>query len=237
MVSHVDKGNMLLQSLHAPAYSFAETSRLIKLPVWSVRRYLRGYEYKYLTSEEIREGKQPPVVGQSEEGSTYASFLDLIDLLIVKELLIRGFTLQHLRLALKEAKEYLGTQHFARSEFYTSGAEIILKLPKDGHMIALLTGGQTAFREIIENLSSKLDFESITGLGFTRRYYPNGKRGLIVIDPQVSFGRPTLINRGVATYNIYDLYSGENETIEPVSEWFNIPAPEIQAAVYFEHSL
>ncbi|HLF27836.1 MAG TPA: hypothetical protein VJG32_16000 [Anaerolineae bacterium] len=227
----------LLASLNAPAYSIAETSRLIGIPSWSVSRYLRGYEYKYRTKEETREGQQPPVVSQSDEGATYASFLDLVDLLFVKEFLGRGFTLQHLRLALIEAKTYLGTPHFARSEFYTSGDQIVLKLPKQGYMIALITGGQIAIPEIIEKLSDKLDFETITEFGLVQRWYPKGKSGMIVIDPQVCFGRPTLIGRGTATSNIYDLYLGESEQVEPVSKWFNIPVPDIKAAVQFEHSL
>lgn len=224
-------GDKLLRSLSAPAYSIATTSRLVGLARWSVTRYLRGYfEYKSRV-------QQPPVIDQSEPDSTYASFLDLVDLLVVKEFLDRGFTLQRLRPALEEVKERLGTHHFASSKFYTHGTEIILELPKSGEMIALLTGGQMAINEITKKLSSKLDFEDITEHGFARRFYPQGKGGLIVIDPEVSFGRPTLIGYGVATSNIYDLYLGEDQQVEPVSTWFNIPVPQIETAVQFEHGL
>jgi uncharacterized protein (DUF433 family) len=169
---------------------------------------------------------------------TYASFLDLVDLLIVKELLSRGFGLPTLRKALDEAREYLGTRHLGRNVFFTSGnQEIILRLPKNGSMIALLTGGQTAIPEIIESLSDKLEFEDITKFGFARRWYPKGMSGRIVIDPEISFGRPTLIGRGMATNNIYDLFLGENEKIEPVAKWFNISESDVQAAVQFEHGL
>jgi uncharacterized protein (DUF433 family) len=230
-------GNELIKSLNAPAYSISETSRLVGIPPWSVSRYLRGYEFKYLARDEMLEVRKPPIVSQSVEKSTYASFLDLIDLLFVKEFLKRKFTLQYLRHALLEAKERLGTPHFARSVFYTSGNEIILKLPQDGYLIALMTGGQIAIPNIIEELSKKLDFEDITEFGFARRWYPRGRDGLIVIDPQIAFGRPTLMGHGVATGNIYDLYLGEKENYLSVSEWFNIPIPKIKTAVQFEHSL
>jgi len=237
MTSFSSDGDQLFQSLNAPTYSIAETSRLVGIPSWSVSRYLGGYEYKYFVREKMQERQKPPIISQSEEKSNYASFLDLVDLLFVKEFLKRGFSLQYLRLALAEAKEYLGTPHFARTEFYTSGSEIILKLPKDGNMIALMTGGQIAIPEIIKKLSNKLDFEDITKFGLARRWYPNGKRGLIVIDPQISFGRPTLNGHSIATSNIYDLYLGEKEKVEPVSEWFIIPVHKIKAAVQFEHNL
>lgn len=229
-------GDDLLKSLFAPAYSIATTSRLVGIARWSIARYLRGYRYRYFTKVEEYEVQQPPVV-ESEVNSSYASFLDMVDLLIVKEFMKRGFTLQHLRPALAEVRERLGTHHFARSEFYTSGKEIILKLPKDGVMIALLTGGQIAISEIVKKLSTKLDFENVTEFGFARRYYPQGKNGSIVVDPQISFGRPTLIGHGVATSSIYDLYLGENKDFNKVCDWFNIPLPKIKTAVQFEHSL
>lgn len=237
MTSYSDDASRLFKSLEAPAYPIVETSRLVGISRWRIKRYLMGYGYKYFVREKMQERKQHPVIGRTKEKSIYASFLDLVDLLFVKEFLKRGFTLQFLRRALEEAKIYLGTPHFARSEFYTSGSEIILKLPKDGNMIALMTGGQIAIPQIIEKLSDKLDFENVTEFGLARRFYPKGKKGLIVIDPQISFGRPTLIGHNVATSNIYDLYLGEKEKISLVSEWFNIPIPKIQTAVQFEHSL
>ena len=230
-MSSSSTSNELINSLSIPAYSIAFTSRLVGIQSWSVARYLRGYfEYKYQV-------QQPPIIEQSKTGSTYASFLDLIDLIYVKEFIQRGFTIQYLRRALAEAKYYLGSPHFARSEFYTSKNEIVLRLPKDGNLIALMTGGQLTIPEITKKLSDKLDFEDITEFGFARRWYPKGKNGLIVIDPQISFGRPTLVGYSVPTSNIYDLYLGESEKYSTVSKWFDIPVPEIKTAVQFEHSL
>ncbi len=219
----------LYETLSAPTYSIAEASRLTGIGKWSVSRWLRGYRYEG--------GEQGPVIERSiPPESTYASFLDLIDLLFVKKFIERGIPLQRIRKAAEEAREYLGTPHFARSVFFTSSDKIILKL-QGGDMVALLTHGQRAIGEIVEQVYDKLDFEQVTEYGFVRRWYPKGKNRYIVIDPQISFGRPTLIGYGVATNNIYDLYLGENKKTEPVSEWFNIPVPKIQAAVQFEHSL
>lgn len=227
------------KTLNAPAYSIAEASRLVNMRRWTVRRYLQGYGYSYSHWGSVQRKMQPPVVkDENRNKETYASFLDLVDLVIVREFLKRGFGLPTLRKALDEAREHLGTPHLGRNVFFTSGnQEIILRLPKDGSMIALLTGGQAAIPEIIESLSNKLEFEDVTEFGFASRWYPKGMSGLIVIDPEISFGRPTLIGRGVATNNIYDLFLGENSEIEPVANWFNIPVPEVQAAVQFEHSL
>ncbi len=229
-------GNELLKSLTTPTYPIYQTSRLVGISRWTVKRYLSGYTYRYDVSGKPRWGQQPPVVNPDDE-STYASFLDLVDLLYVKEFLSRNFSLPHIRQALDEAREYLGTPHFARSVFYTSGDQIILRLPKDGSLIALMTGGQLTIQEITEKLSDRLDFESVTEYGLAQRWYPNGRNGSIVIDPQLSFGRPTLVDCNVTTSSIYDLYLGEKGNPKPVSEWFGIPVAQIKTAVQFELSL
>lgn len=224
----------IYNTLNAPSYSIAEASRLVQMKSWTVRRYLQGYEYDYIN----KRTKQPPVVKSDNREKTYASFLDLVDLVFVREFMRRGFGLPTLRKALDEARDWLGTPHFAQSKFFTSGADqIALQVPRDGSMIVLLTGGQAAMPQVIELLSDKLDFEHVTKHGFANRWYPRGAKGIIVIDPFISFGRPTIIGTGIPTNNVYDLYLGEKQKIEPVRKWFNIPANKIQAAVQFEHSL
>jgi uncharacterized protein (DUF433 family) len=229
-------GKKLYKTLTTPTYSITEASQLVGVSKWRVRSWLRGYEYSYSVGSEKREGKQDPIVRRSEEPQ--ASFLDLIDLLFVRRFLDRGFTLQYLRKALEDARKLLGTPHFARSTFFTSGKKIVLELEHESkYMLALLSGGQSVISQIIEQLDDKIDFEDVTGLDLASRWYPEGKQGLIVIDPQIAFGRPTLVGRGVATENIYDLFLGENKNIEPVSYWFDIPKNEIKAAVNFQSSL
>lgn len=232
-----NEAKKLINTLEAPAYYIASASRLVGISRWRVSRYLKGYDYTYDTKYEVRKGHQPPLIYPKVIRYSYASFLDLIDLLFVKEFIAQGFPLRYIRRALDEAREFLGTPHFARSEFFSFGRNIFLKIPKDGFIITLLTHGQYAIRPVVELLSEKIDFERITGFGLANRWYPRGREGGIVIDPRISFGRPTLIGRGIATENIFDIYQGENEQIEPVSKWFDIPVFELQAAVQFEQSL
>ncbi|MBN1684525.1 MAG: DUF433 domain-containing protein [Gammaproteobacteria bacterium] len=224
----------ILEILTTPTYSLITSARLVNMKKWTVRRYLRGYEYDY----DQKRIKQPPVIKGSNIQEPYASFLDLIDLIFVRELLKRGFFLPTIRKALDEARQWLGTKHFGRSEFFTCGAsEIALRLPKDGSMITLLTGGQSIFPQVIEQFSDKLDFEDITQYGFAKRWYPRGMDGMIVIDPEIAFGRPIINGTGIPTSNIYDLYLGEEKNIQPVCNWFNISIFQVQTAVQFEHSL
>ena len=216
--------------LAAPAYSIAESARLTGLSRWRVSRWLRGYQTEQIDIK-------PVVKRDIPETSTYASFLDLIDMLFVKEFISIGHSLQYIRKALDEARGYLGSPHFARSRFFTSSNQIILDLPLDGKMVALLSGGQTAMGKVIEQAFLRLDFEQVSEHGFANRWYPDGRDGYIVIDPEICFGRPTVVGRSIATENIYDLFLGEQKQLEPVQDWFELPPPAVEAAVTFELGL
>lgn len=222
-----------------PTYSLAETSRLVGISRDKVSRWIKGYKYTYSWGGKEIGGKQNAVVRpKDKEKEPYASFLDIIDLLFVKKFRENGLSLQYIRKALDEVRERFGIPHFASRRFFAFGSKMLLETPKDSQRyIGLLTGGQIAFPQIVEEIGEKIDFEDVTGFGLAARWYPLGNEGLIVIDPKISFGRPSLVGRGVATENIYDLYLGESEKVEPVSDWFEIPKYEIQAAVRFESEI
>ncbi len=232
----------LYKTLDFPSYSIAETSRLVGISKGRVSRWLNGYEYEYIINNNITKSRiQEAIIEKQPTEFVNASFLDLIDLLFVKRFLDHGFSLQHIRRALLDARNYIKTPHFASSCFFTYGKKIFINLksiPKEAtFLIKLLTGGQQAFPEVIEKISDKIDFEEVTGYGLATRWYPRGKNGHIVLDPTISFGKPTVIGHRLTTANIYDLYMGENKNSDNLSSWFNIPNIQINSAIQFEQSL
>jgi uncharacterized protein (DUF433 family) len=215
------------------AYPAAEAGRLVGLSPTRVRRWLRGYDYRYAAGIQHQ---QPVIRQRGTYGTTYASFLDLIDLLFVKRFLDYGISLQKVRKALNEATELLGTDHFARRSFFTDGSNIYLEVRERGDAILqLLSGGQWVIAPIIQELAVQIDFDSPSGLA--RRWYPLGPDGFVVLDPLVSFGRPTIANRGIATANIYDFFLAERRRVEPVCSWLQLEQQEVRAAVAFEERL
>ncbi|HLC03221.1 MAG TPA: hypothetical protein VJK02_09305 [Anaerolineales bacterium] len=226
--------------LDTPTYTIAEASRIVGLTSNRVKRWLEGYTFHYTTKSGSflhRSSKGPVVDRGSARGTTYASFLNLIDLLYVKQFLDEGLSLQKLRLALEEAKERIGAFHFANQTFFTDGRNIHLQFGDDGGPImALLTGGQYSIAPIIAQLATRIEFDEVTG--YAERYYPLGKKGLVVIDPKFSFGRPTLVGRrGITTANVIDLYRGEAKRLQPVCKWLGLSRREAQAAIGYELSI
>ena len=216
-----------------PTYPAAEVGRLVDLNPTRVRRWLRGYDYTYGA---VRHHQAPVIHRQGTAGTTYASFLDLIDLLFVRQFLEHGVSLQRVRRALDEATQLLGTTHFARRSFFTDGRNIFLEMKGRGEAILqLLSGGQWVIAPIIVQLAKQIDFDSPTGLA--RRWYPLGPNGLVVLDPLVSFGRPTIVGRGVATSNVYDFYVAERRQMAVVRDWLGLRDEEVKAAVAFEQRM
>lgn len=218
-----------------PLYYYAEVARLADISIYRVHRWLKGYEYSY----ESRRIKQPPIFKKRErlsEGSSYASFYDLIDLLFVKRFLDRGISLQKIRKALKEAEEVLGASHFAHQVFFTDDRNIFLKIKeRGGAIIELLSCGQWAIRPFIEELGHLIEFDDITK-SVCRWYPPEGDR-LVVLDPWVSFGRPIIVQKGITTESIYDLYLAEGRNEFTVANWMDLESQELKAAVKFEEYL
>lgn len=227
------------QVLNAPLYTLTEASRLVRLTPPRTARWLRGYEYSYKISRgaDSRRGSKGPVVQRAgHRNGTYASFLELVDLLLVKRLLDRGISLQKLRKALAEATLLTGQPHFAHEKFFTMGTDLYLKAREfQGSIMKLLSGGQWAIHPIIEELAEKIEFDPATGLA--NRWFPRGRDYPVVVDPSVSFGRPSLAKRGIATTIIYDLYLGEGENLAAASEWMRIGKEEARVAVEFERQL
>ncbi|MBE3119565.1 MAG: hypothetical protein IMZ61_08565 [Planctomycetes bacterium] len=218
-----------------PLYYSAEVARLAKINVHRVHRWLEGYEYTYA---ERRVSKPPVIEGKKEQLSrpTYASFYDLIELLLVKQFLQHGMSLQKTRKALKEATALLGTHHFAHQIFFTDGRKMCLQIGDRGDAILeLLSDGQWVISDVIKQLAHEIVFDRVTQTAL--RWFPSEGNSYVVLDPCVSFGRPSIVRKGVSTDYIYDLYEAEGNSIDAVSSWMCLEHEEVSAAVNFETHL
>jgi hypothetical protein len=157
-------------------------------------------------------------------------------LLFAKIFLDHGFSLQKIRQALTEVEHIMGDRHFARQNFFLDEKNIYLKVKESGDAILqLLSKGQWAIPEVIKQTADEIEFDIETG--FARKWYPPGYGGLIVLDPNVAFGAPSLLKRGIPTSNVYDLYLAEGEEPYPVCSWLEIEEREVATAVQFEQHL
>ena len=200
-------------------------------------RWLKGYTYKISRAPDSRSGSKGPIISRHRPSKgTYVSFLELIDLLAVKELLATGFSLQRLRNLLAEVASLTGQPHFAHEDFFRMGSRLFIRAQElEESMILLLSGGQSAMPGIIEAIAHKIQFDPITRAA--RKWFPRGQDYPVVVDPAISYGRPSIVKRGVATAVVYDLFLGESGDLDAASAWMSIDRQEAEAAVLFETQL
>lgn len=235
MITSVINSQISYDPFREPIYYSSEVARFVKITPSRVNRWLKGYHYLY----EYRIINKPPVIlkSQKEESfESYASFFDLIELLFIKQFLDYGISLQKLRMAFDEAKDILGVSHLVHQVFFTDGSNICIKVKKKGDAILqLLSGGQWAIKDIIIELAHQIDFDRATRLA--RRWYPPEGKNLVILDPLYSFGKPIILNKGITTENIYDLYIAEGKKSSIVCRWFNLTEKELEAAINFQSHL
>jgi len=210
---------------------------MVGLSPGQVKRWLQGYGFAYRTKEQpqLRYSKKPPVVpGVQHRESSYASFLDVIDLLLVKKLLADGISLQHARVVIDEAKDFLGTRHLGYETFFTLGRMVFLEIDSSSIM-ALSAGRQMALERFIRELGHQIEFDERTKLAI--RWYPLHPDRRVVVDPLVSFGRPVITGRRVTTSNIYDFFVSEKRQVEVLCDWMDLDQEEVEAAVKLEEIL
>lgn len=226
-----------LYMLDYPAYPTAEAARLADLSSGQVKRWLRGYEFAYRAKSEphVRHSQKPPVIPRKPDPlRTYASFLDVIDLLLVSQFLEHGLSLQQVRLEFAEAKRILQVDHLAYETFFTIGRKVFLEIDA-GYIVALSTGGQLAIDNVIRQLGEQIEFDEETKLAI--RWYPLHPDRRVVVDPFISFGRPVISGRRITTSNIHEFFVSEEGNVDVICDWMGVKEADVRSALKLEEQL
>ncbi|HKY09692.1 MAG TPA: hypothetical protein VJQ55_15690, partial [Candidatus Binatia bacterium] len=107
-------------------YSRAEAARLLKVTPSRLNRWIRGYTYRLRQgSESYTERQKSPVVRivlPTIDSVLALSFVELIELRVIKAFTDKGLPLQRVRVAAERAIELFQTPHlFASRRVFTDG--------------------------------------------------------------------------------------------------------------------
>ncbi|HVX88993.1 MAG TPA: hypothetical protein VG940_08710 [Gemmatimonadales bacterium] len=224
-------------------YTRAEAARLLGMTPGRVGRWVAGYTYW------LREGrqrpdrrKQPPVIRTElpQLGTVLAlSFLELMELRVVKALTDKGLSLQHVRAAARIAGKEFDTRHpFASRRVFTDGTSIFSAVddhPSAPNVVKWRKGEivQVVAGPIFAQFLSEIEFDSATALA--RRWWPCGRKYPVLLDPAIAFGAPVAEKTGIRTTTIarYCRHTNASETAEA----FELPKRVVEAALHFEERL
>ena len=154
---------------------------------------------------------------------------------------LRGYrralvSLQHIRPVIERLREELGLRYpLAHSRPWVYDRQLVLRIQEEAHLDASLafiirSGQELMLAREVESYLQKVEFTDDD----VARLRPAGKTSPVVIDPEFSFGRPSI--RGVATERIAELYrSGASP--EFLAEAYELPISDINAAIAYETQL
>lgn len=226
--------------LWSGSYSLLEAARIAGAKPRSLKRWAVGYDYTYKRQTFHSQGllqSAVPSVGNED----FLTFQQLVEMMFVRLFHEYGVSIPVIRAVAHTMAQRYGTQHpFAIQNLETDGRTIFadgLDVPDaEGISRSRITEdlhrGQMVIRDFAHPYFLRIDYEQREAA----RYWPHGKSGGIVIDPQRSFGSPIDAATGVPTQVLYEMYRA-GEATETIAEWYQVEQRFVIAAVEFETAL
>lgn len=169
------------------------------------------------------------------DDTTEVSFLDLVELRVVRALRAAQISLQAIRYAIEFAqKRFEIDRPLATVRFKTDGTEILMDaVERDGELVSLSKKrpGQKVFSRLVEQSVSGLEFEGSR----VKRWRPDQTK-YVVIDPERAFGDPVLDEFGVSTRVLLQEFERFRD-YKYLSRLYEVDVAQIRDAVLFEERL
>ena len=222
-----------LDSGNEPAYSITEASRYLRLSPATLRSWVLGRPYP--TARGL--SQFAPVLKLAKKDPATLSFSNLIEAHVLRSLRTEhGVPLGAVRQALAYAQRALKIdQLLLREELCTAGGELFLD--RYGELTNLTASGQLAMRMVFAAHLKRVEWGK---LRFPVRLYPflvseSTAAKSIVIDPQISFGRPVVSKAFISTRSMVDRIDA-GEKVEDIARDYNLTREGVEEAVVYERA-
>ena len=205
-----------------PAYGVADAARFIDVPPATLRSWVAA--------------APEPLIVPADLDARRLSFHNLVEAHVLRALRTRhAVQMKHVRAAIAYAERELGIERLLLSkEMQTAGGDIFLE--RFGQLVNLSRSGQLAVKEL---LATHLERVERDGSAIPIRLYPlvPGEKDdrAVVIDPQVSFGRPTLAGSGILTSVLVQRIDAGESVGDLVAD-YGLSEAQIVAAAVFERA-
>ena len=216
-----------------PAYSIREAGRYLRLPPATLRSWFLGRPYP--TAHGL--SQSAPVLKLARKRPATLSFSNLIEAHVLRSLRTEhGVPLTAVRKALAYAEGELEIQQLLlREELRTAGGQIFLD--RYGELLNLSASGQLAMRKVFEAHLRRVEWGA---RHLPVRLYPfvvseSADAKPIIIDPQISFGRPVVSKAFVSTRTIVDRIDA-GEKVEDVARDYDLTKEAVEEAVVYERA-
>jgi uncharacterized protein (DUF433 family) len=216
---------MGIDVLNREIYTIAEAARLLRVSPSTLRWWLEGRD------------EYPPVVRPEASGSGAVTWGEFVEAGFLREYR-KSRSLQRLRPVIDKLRDSFGVPyplaHF--KPFVGPGLQLTLEaqqsasLPEDLTIVYEIMTGQLLLAHRAHDFIQRVDFAP-TQEQWAVRMYPAGRESPVVIDPEFSFGAPSI--RGIKTAALAELVEA-GEPPEAVADDFSLELAEVKAAVSYE---
>ena len=216
-----------------PMYTFGEVARIVGLATQTVRNWILG-----------RPGEDgnvhPPLLHTKIHEVPFVSFLQLIEIMVAKRLKNaerRKFNI--VRQAHLNAKELYNLEYpFAHIRLESIGGHIVHYIHNNdpnASFRALDAPSQWSLpgMVVVQEVASEIEYAE----DLAARWWPDGKGSLIVIDPLISAGAPTIAGRGVTAATICGRFHRAQESVDFIMQDFQLERAQVEAALRYGERL
>lgn len=216
-----------------PRYGLGEAARYLRISPTTLRSWIVGRPYpagggsRYFL----------PLIDRPDPRDPRLSFNNLVEAHVLRSLRTRHkVPMSAVRSALDFAEDRFHIQRLLLSDELRTAAGTVF-LERLDELIDLGRSGQLVIRELLQAHLQRID-RDLEGVPI--RLFPVSTRGLdgpkvVVIDPQVSFGRPYIAGKGVRTATIVErLDAGEERAL--VARDYQLEDFEIDEAILYERA-
>lgn len=226
-----------------PTYGIYESARALKIPVETLRSWIRGRNYP--TRRGVK--RFTPLITLPDADLPLLSFINLVEAHVLDAIRYKDrIPLENVRHAIDHLQKKYHSEHpLVEYDFQHDGVDLFTDIERDfvakPDLVNVSKKGQLAFREIVEAHLKRIGRDS---QGSAIALYPFLKRNpqkveepkLVLIDPRISFGKPILVGIGVPTSVVADRHEA-GESIAELAKDYECEEAAIQAAIDYERAL
>lgn len=208
-------------------YAISEAARILRVKAPTLRWWLEGRD------------EYPPVIRVEPTGSPNVTWGEFVEAGFLRNYRHGGVPLPHIRQFVDELRGELGVPYpLAHAKpLIGPGRRLVLEAQREAgleHPIAYeALGGQVLLEPALDLWVRRIDFapEDEGQQPWAVRVHPAGRTSPVIIDPDYSFGAPTV--QGIRTDAIVDLLEA-GELPEDVAADFDLDLRVVKAAAAYE---
>ena len=215
-----------------PAYTVAEASHYLRLPIATLRSWVVGRTY----ATQVGPRRALPALIIPARDPAMLSFVNLVEAHVLASI-TRDYDvpLQTVRRAVRYLQREFESDHpLIERVLETDRRDLFIR--EAGKLVNVSRGGQVAIPEVVDLYLSRIEWDRA---GFAMRLYPfTGKVGpdaprAVVIDPRLAFGRPVLTGTAIPTQVIAERFKA-GDSPQLLAEDYGRGASEVWEAIRCE---